>query len=459
MRESEQRVADITRATPDNDLARGVPTRAGRMQSGKTPITLFVSYAHLDQKLKEDLLQRLDGLLRSAKEFEFSTWNDRMIEIGADWNQQIKKALEVCDLGLFLASPNALASNYIRDNELGEFFGPKPHKLGIPVALTDLDFDCTDLRGLEEHQIFFHETEKVGKLSFQACRQKDQFVAQLFKQLRNKLRAHHALAAADRNEVESTFEQESMESASMAEKKSVHENIPVPEKNSLFREGFANRTSTTAPVLSASSDGAHVAIDELMAWAKREPDGVEPFLAVLGEYGIGKTTLLQAFARRLKEERSTNPALPIPVYVDLRLMSVPADGPMPTLEALLTDFIRNCWQAAATNGQSLTGGELIKLVREHNAILIFDGLDEKTVAMRPERALEFLRRLWSCLPDAAARLNRLKNQKDDSRKGSVKPVDALTRGRMIISCRSHYFRDVTAQASMLRGEDREQIDG
>ncbi len=459
VREIEQQVADITQATPDNELARGVPTRAGRMPSGKTPITLFVSYAHNDQKLKEDLLKRLDGRLRSAKEFEFSTWNDRMIEIGSNWNPQIMKALEACDLGLFLASPNALASKYIRENELGEFFGPNARKPGIPVALTNLNFDHTDLLGLEAHQIFFHETQTGEKRSFQACRNKTEFVDRLFDQLCKKLRASHAHAASAQVEVDSAIERESMESSLKPADVSLHEDIPVPEKLPTFQKGFANRTSTAANVLSASSDGAHVAIDELMAWAKREPDSVEPFLAVLGEYGIGKTTLLQAFARKLKEARSADPAFPIPVYVDLRLMSVPADGPMPTLEELLTDFIRNCWQASGTNGQSLTADGLIQLVREHNSILIFDGLDEKTTAMRPERAQEFLRRLWSCLPDAAERLIRLKKQNEDSGKGSGKQSDTLTRGRMIISCRSHYFRDVTAQASMLRGEGREQIEG
>ncbi|MFZ9092440.1 MAG: toll/interleukin-1 receptor domain-containing protein, partial [Planctomycetaceae bacterium] len=100
VREVERRVEDVTAATPDNDLARGVPTRSGVMAAGKTPITIFVSYAHKDRKLKDDFLERLDGFLRSAKDFQFSTWNDRQIEIGADWHDQITKALDACDLGL-----------------------------------------------------------------------------------------------------------------------------------------------------------------------------------------------------------------------------------------------------------------------------------------------------------------------------------------------------------------------
>ncbi|MFZ9091899.1 MAG: NACHT domain-containing protein, partial [Planctomycetaceae bacterium] len=242
--------------------------------------------------------------------------------------------------------------------------------------------------------------------------------------------------------------------------------IPIPQSVGHFQEGLAERTTTEAKVISPESDGAHVAIDELMVWARRDPKNVEPFLAILGEYGIGKTTLLQTFARRLKAERATDPSLPVPVYIDLRLMSVPAEGEMPSLKELLSGFIHNCWKSSGNNDSSLTPDTLtpdsvITLVREHNAIVIFDGLDEKTNAMRPERAQEFLRRLWSCLPDAALRMRLIKDkQKTNEKVVRTKAVEEpATRGRMIISCRSHYFRDITSQSSMLRGEDREQIDG
>ncbi|MCA9038193.1 MAG: pentapeptide repeat-containing protein, partial [Planctomycetaceae bacterium] len=461
VREVERRVEAVTAATPENNLARGVPTRSGMATFGKKPITLFVSYARKDQKLKEDLLDRLDGLLRSAKDFQFSLWNDRLIEIGEGWDEQIKEALHSCDLGLFLASPNAFASKYITEHELQVFFGDDASKPGIPVALRKLDFTHTDMRGLDSKQFFFDPNSSKENTSFQESRKKDAFVADLFRRMCEKLANRdvrdsvtaHTVSAAKIDGDASVVNPDHYDNF----------DFPVPAKGSIIVDGRANRSSTAAAVTSIanSDDGAHVAIDELMAWAKRRPDDVEPFLAVLGEYGIGKTTLLQTFARRLKEERNTDPSRPIPIYIDLRLMSVPAEGPMPTLEALLEDFIRNCWKSAGNGTASMTAESLIRLIREQNVIVIFDGLDEKTVAMRPERAQEFLRQLWSCLPDAAVRMRSLKDRETGSEKPRTKaiPEKQATQGRMIVSCRSHYFRDVTSQCSMLRGEGREQIEG
>ena len=70
--------------------------------------------------------------------------------------------------------------------------------------------------------------------------------------------------------------------------------------------------------------------------------------------------------------------------------------------------------------------------------------DERIVHLSPDRAREFIRTLWAALPDAA------------------RPADPLPagkrRGKLLISCRSHYFRDVWSQNSMLVGEEREGMD-
>src|SRR5206468_2840638 len=42
------------------------------------------------------------------------------------------------------------------------------------------------------------------------------------------------------------------------------------------------------------------------------------YLAVLGEYGIGKTTSLKRFTLDLERKRKANPRLPVPIYLDLR---------------------------------------------------------------------------------------------------------------------------------------------
>ncbi len=448
--ELERRVTAVTAANPDNELARAIPTRSNVIGQGKTAVTLFISYAHADRKLKEQFQAQLDPLLRSAVEFKFTIWNDRLIEIGEDWHEEIGKALDACDLGLFLASPSAFGSPYIADNELNVFFGDDAKKPGIPVALKKFDFTHTDTRGLEKKQIYFQHTSKRDDVSYSESNAREDFVAELFRQMCEKLRNWQLRKAA-----EST--QDAAEDPEDA-----FTDFPVPAGDGHFQKGNAHRSTTTVSAVDVR-EGSHVAIDELMTWAKQSPQSIEPFLAILGEYGIGKTTLLQTFSRRLKVDRTTDPSLPVPVYIDLRQMSISGDGPIPPLEELLESFIRNCWVAGGHTNAAMTPRSLIDFVQQANAVVIFDGLDEKTTAMRPERAQEFLRRLWSILPDAAARMQRLKARSKEADSGKQTTLrtaaGSTTTGRMIMSCRSHYFRDVTSQSSMLRGEDREQMDG
>ncbi len=447
--ELERRVSAVTAASPDNELARANPTRSNVIDPDKKAITLFISYAREDRKLKEQFLAQLEPFLRSASEFTFTIWNDRLIEIGEDWQKEIGKALEACNLGLFLASPSAFASPYIADNELNVFFGDDAKKPGFPVALKKFDFTHTDTRGLEKKQIYFQHTSNRDDMSYSESKTREDFVAELFRRMCERLRNWQLRKAAETAQDAAEDTEDTLP------------DFPVPREDCPFQEGHAHRSTTTVADVDVR-EGSHVAIDELMTWAKQSPQSIEPFLAILGDYGYGKTTLLQTFSRRLKEDRTTDPSLPVPVYIDLRLMSIPGDGPVPSLEQLLESFIRNCWVAGGHTNASMTPKSLMDFVQHSNAVVIFDGLDEKTTAMRPERAQEFLRRLWSILPDAAARMQRLKARSkvaDSGRQTTTTATGTTTTGRMIMSCRSHYFRDVTSQSSMLRGGDREQMDG
>jgi predicted NACHT family NTPase len=61
-----------------------------------------------------------------------------------------------------------------------------------------------------------------------------------------------------------------------------------------------------------------VAADHLLEWAESIPSVKTEFYAVLGEFGIGKTTALHQFAQALLEARKADPNLPLPLLFDLR---------------------------------------------------------------------------------------------------------------------------------------------
>ena len=183
-----------------------------------------------------------------------------------------------------------------------------------------------------------------------------------------------------------------------------------------------------------AKQGRVPAADYILEWVR---SGDTPFLAVLGEYGIGKTTTLKHVTRRLLEERAKDSSLPLPIFIDLRenYLSYKAGSLLPTLEEIITESMRRNWKMETQS--SVSALEILKLVRQQNAVIIFDGLDEKIVHMDNKMAQGFIRELWRALPP----YNR----------------DQPCRGRLILSCRSHYFPTITAQRSLLCGEDRENI--
>jgi len=80
-------------------------------------ITVFVSYAHQD----EDHHRRLAEFLRRLEEErKIDAWDDRAIQPGTDWGEEIAQRLREADIILLLVSENFLASKYVRDREIPE---------------------------------------------------------------------------------------------------------------------------------------------------------------------------------------------------------------------------------------------------------------------------------------------------------------------------------------------------
>ena len=152
-------------------------------------VSFFVSYAHRNKVLANSFLEKLDDVLAPSKRFNYSLWQDAGIEVGEDWETQIKTAIDRCDFGLLLISPAFLASKFITEKELPAYVtqGRKP---SIPIMLQQVDFVRHDLKGLEKKQIFrldyegFKEPRSYGDCKGQ---RRETFVLELFKAIENRL--------------------------------------------------------------------------------------------------------------------------------------------------------------------------------------------------------------------------------------------------------------------------------
>jgi len=80
-----------------------------------TALKVFISYSHKDEEFKDELVTMLAGLQRRGI---IDAWQDRRIEEGDEWYQDIQDAMNDCDLAILLVSANFIASRFIQDEEL-----------------------------------------------------------------------------------------------------------------------------------------------------------------------------------------------------------------------------------------------------------------------------------------------------------------------------------------------------
>jgi O-acetyl-ADP-ribose deacetylase (regulator of RNase III) len=84
-------------------------------QAETKPITVFISYSHKDQDLREELEKHLTILRRQGV---IETWHDRRITAGTEWRGAIDENLMSAELILLLISPDFIASDYCYDLEM-----------------------------------------------------------------------------------------------------------------------------------------------------------------------------------------------------------------------------------------------------------------------------------------------------------------------------------------------------
>jgi WD40 repeat protein/uncharacterized protein YjbI with pentapeptide repeats len=396
-------------------------------------VRYFVCYAHDDAPLKERLLRLLQPRLATAAGFRFKQWHDRDIILGENWRAQIEQAIADCDFGLLLVSNAFLCSDFIAREELPHFvahdpFAPAPDKPVVPVAIESLVLDATtNLRGLERIQIYFDAKSR----SFQQCRDRVEqkaFADGLRAGILRKLATPKAAAAPRPFDFAATLREHVG-----------HELADVRFVRSRVRIDTLERLETQAAQERPDEEGRD-ALDFLGEWL-HDPKG-QPYCALLGEYGMGKTTNSMAFAKELLDARVTDPALPLPIYLDLRYLGDAAKSE-PLLPQIIDTVLARSWRGGQTEAK-LTAEEVVRLVQQEGALAIFDGLDEVLVHLSPAGGKRFTRELFRILPPTLWPAHR-------------NPELPGRPGRVLVTCRTHYFRTLREQKAHLAAEDRDAI--
>src|SRR6266581_4447421 len=104
------------------------------------PLSVFISYAHEDERLLQQLETHLSLLRRQGL---VATWYDRQIVPGTAWAEEIDAHLETAQLVLLLISPNFLASDYCYGIEMRRALERHNNDkaLVIPIILRPVDWE------------------------------------------------------------------------------------------------------------------------------------------------------------------------------------------------------------------------------------------------------------------------------------------------------------------------------
>ena len=454
-------------------------TSTDALQKGKRTVRFFVSYSRAveEARLANDLLSRLRTEFGPSARYEVNLWQDTHIDVDKQWHAEIQKAIDECDFGFLLLSPAFLNSKYIREDELPAFITPEGspgRKPLIAVGLAKLDFHDHDLRGLEEQQIFRWAKTPGAQ---------EKFYSDLRSNVDKRLFAHSLFIKCQRAldlrfQSPQDAQSNALAGAVLSRRKRTPNpntiNQPLPPISSPIEVDIEDKLDAAdipgdiarnfidqarlgqdperlkhfeKPLAATNPESQPIdALTYLNDWLGSE--NAPPILYVLGDYGIGKTTTLKQLTHDLLERRKTDSSIPVPLFVDLRHYLFERKQHVPaSIQELLTAVIARNWRLPGP--PALGADDILQMVRDERALLIFDGLDEKTVHMTPSEARAFIRVLWQALPETGHQARSKKRTQE---------VNAKPTGRLIISCRSHYFRDVPAETSMLTGEHREDID-
>ena len=376
------------------DTATAIKSRA--VVSVQAPrVRFFVSYdTATDARLAKNFLERLRRDLQASNHYAYETWDESTILVGEYRAQAIAEALGRTDFGLLLLSVAWLA-RFESDGNLHVFVADDGKPV-IPVVLKNVDETRHNLHGLETRTLFRLASPRGAPKSFAECRsdeERDRFVQQLSRQIEQRLQrwmaaqpepqttpepAQHRAVHSGLDELHNldTRAEELLRAWKPEGKASAHVIRALARETSL-RDALDVGTADTTATRSV------VALDVLQDWVL-DPHGA-PYCTILGESGIGKTTTLKQFtAMLLKRRRHGDPA-PLPIFIDLRLYSPTIHrGEVPDLETLLQEILDRVWET--THPQAFKARDILRLVREAGAILIFDGLDEKLVHLDDTQA-------------------------------------------------------------------------
>ena len=437
----------------DRDRGKHVSPKARPLN----PVEIPISYCHVNKRLVRELHARLQAILdaRQTTRKYLLRRDERDTELSDTLDPQIAALFKDGTIALFMLSVDFFKSDYCQKKEVPKFVTPNGNNrkekkaICIPVALEHEHLAHVPKK-FKQRVIAFHEGVDERQKSWrQLCEadyesEKDAFLHRIADEIIN---AATALTKPD------DTPPDGHPPSGKRDKKPCTEDVLHAFAGELPRDidpkhytqlrarylGTLDRKDEDGLTAGADETGVDL-IPALIEWAKDR--SVPPFCALLGEYGTGKTVSCQMLADQINTERKTlKPGeLPLALYFDLRRVDAQQLSDF-AVEPIIEQLLKS-----ADYAHKLKARELIDWVRAHPALVIFDGLDEVLVHLSPKRGQDFTRALWSIYPPSYWQ----------PRADVSKPSPGAA-SKLLISCRSHYFRTIADERALFVGQDRESV--
>ena len=254
--------------------------------------------------------------------------------------------------------------------------------------------------------------------------------------VRNEICKHFEEFGGRGNDPEPTGQKQSASSPRLRDVYSVEASInrDVSEENAIENRLLSDDNKSDERTVIKDSTPA---LPYLTTWATN-PKAKNRIVAILGGFGMGKTVTVQ----RLADKLSRDSEAPTPIYLDFRRL-IPASDPGQPIRSELSDIILKAIGRGAE--KRLDVGKLIKMIQSEPCVVILDGLDEIGNRIGRAHASALYRQLLELIPGEAW-------QADRQNKGT--PDWNACPARIIVTCRTHFFRSLAEEQSTFALSDR-----
>ena len=384
--------------------------------------SFFISYSSNDNFIARDFIDVFQEIIKTSSGYK--SWSMKEIQIGQEFNNEIKKAMEECDFGLCLLSEHFFNSRYIMKKEVDYFLkNNNIIPIGIESKINGKKVSIDDFfQNIKQKSSYENTQEVLKKQCFMLQDRSGDFYENLqgdgkkdfIQELINKI-----------NKLENNSSKNKQNNSLTLNKdiRYINENYVYVDAN---HKSFKTIIHSKKPLLSKELEEKlnFNLLEDLVSWV--QDTKATNLYAILGDFGVGKTFTCRMLTVKLASLRERNLNIMKPLYIDLReVPSFIIDSNNNQREINFEEILQKYFKCDDIS-------TIIKDVKSSKSVIIFDGLDEKIVHYNKETQIRFFTNILSILPQGEEKSNC----------------------KIVLSCRTHYFENVAKLNSFFTGQSR-----